>query len=114
MMLLGSPSHPMQPHIPFTQYLRPHGKTRIEYFETQDEILVQQAYDIINSGFNFECELLASNEVSLTISNGSEDLAIELIQNGPEVPKAVQRLIENFHKTLSRATTTSGNRSTDT
>ena len=37
--------------------------------------------------------------VSLTISDGEEDVAVELIANGPEVPKAVDRMISEFNIT---------------
>jgi hypothetical protein len=83
-------------HIPFTQYMRPDGRTEQVDFECDDEAVALKADQIIAAGFRFECEVLTSNEVSLTISDGDDDLAGELCQNGPEVPIAIARLVLGF------------------
>jgi len=82
--------------IPFTQYLRPHGKRQAVFFYTDSKELYDKAQRIIDSGLAFECEVLMNGVVSFTISNGEEDLAIELAENGPKVPAAVTKLINDF------------------
>jgi hypothetical protein len=89
----------MTPTIPFTQYRRPHGEKRQQFFDC-DESLANKAQAIIERGYCFEVEVLMNGIVSLTISNGKEDVAIELSPNGPEIPGAVERLVENFFDNL--------------
>lgn len=86
--------------IPFTQYLRPHGRPRqIEFETTPDQAAVEaEALRIIAAGYRFECEELSTGDVSLTIvgpdENGDEtDVAIEVVPNGPAVVAAVERLV---------------------
>lgn len=81
--------------IPFTQYLLPDGRQR-EVFIDRPEKIEAQAQLIIKRGLRFECEMLTDGEVSLTIHDPKkgEDIAIEIVPNGTEVPKAVDRLVE--------------------
>jgi hypothetical protein len=83
--------------IPFTQYLLPDGRTRPTAFDAPDDVAAR-ARAIIAAGHRFECEVLTTGEVSLTIHDveNGEDLAIEVVPNGPEVPEAVVRLVESF------------------
>jgi hypothetical protein len=55
-----------------------------------------KAMRLLNAGLRCEAEVLATGEVSLTIHdpNIEEDIAIEIVSNGPDVPEAVARLIE--------------------
>jgi hypothetical protein len=82
--------------IEFTQYLRPTGRPRKVWIE-RSEPIAQKAQAIQAMGYSFECEELVTGMVSLTISDGEQDVAIELCQNGPEVPATVDRLIEEFY-----------------
>lgn len=63
------------------------------------EAIVAMADKIVAAGFRFECEMLSDyNTVSLTIFDPKRevDVAIELATNGPDVPRAVDYLIEAF------------------
>jgi hypothetical protein len=82
--------------IEFTQYLRPNGRRRKVYIK-RPAAIVQKANQILALGYCFECEELMTGMVSLTISDGEQDLAIELCRNGPAVPETVDRLIEEFY-----------------
>lgn len=81
--------------IPFTQFMRPTGRP-IPVFIARPENIAAKADRIIANGFRFECESLGTGEISLTITDDERDWAIEVVQNGPQVPAAVDRLIEGF------------------
>ena len=80
--------------IPFTQYVRPKGYKRIMRFDVLGDLAVA-AKKVMDAGLQFECEVLSTDEVSLTVMDDDidEDIAIEVVPNGPEVTKAVNRLI---------------------
>ena len=82
--------------IPVTQYLRPDGRKVQTGVERSVEI-EQLARDFINSGGWFEAEILTTGHVSLTAClnrpDGDNDIAIECVANGPEVPQAMDRLV---------------------
>lgn len=81
--------------IEFTQYLMPDGrqkKIRID----RPQAIETKAREIVARGFRFEAEMLTTGEISLTISDGECDLDIEVIDNGPEIPCAVDRMVERF------------------
>lgn len=90
--------------IQFTQYLMPDGRKAEVTIDRPDDIAVK-AREIIARGFRFECEMLSDREsISLTITDPDEgDLDIEVVQNGPEVPLAVDRMVLRFYPSLSRA-----------
>lgn len=88
----------MDDFIPFTQYLRPDGR----------QIMVQApmptGYDvrveaILDHGWEFECEVLTSGHVSLTVSDGDEDVAGPFI--GPNDDEAV---MNNLKQLIVQAT----------
>jgi len=82
--------------IPFTQYKLPHGRTESVSIERYGQV-ARKAEQIIAKGLHFECEILPTGEVSLTITDEKEgDLAIELCPNGPEVNQAIDKLIAEF------------------
>lgn len=83
--------------IPFTQYMRPDGR-KVEQFAPMPEGYEEKVKAILAAGLKFEAEVLTTGTVSLTISNGEEDIAIELSSNGPEVEKALIRLIDTGYK----------------
>lgn len=82
--------------IPFTQYLRPDGRKRETGIERPRDI-EDAAQRFIASGGWFEAEELATGEASLTacreVDGEPQDIAAEVVPNGPEVPAAVDRLI---------------------
>lgn len=88
--------------IPFTQFVAPHGR-RVEVRIDRPEDVSTKAEKIIALGYRFECEVLTTCEVSLTIAGDKGDEDIEVVSNGPEVPLAVDRLINRFSEHLSKA-----------
>ena len=87
--------------IPFTQFIAPNGRKRKGSFERPEDIEAK-AVEIIKEGFVFESEITGGGMVSLTISDPKkgEDVAIELCDNGPDVPKALDKMINKFYETL--------------
>lgn len=82
--------------IEFTQYVLPHGRARSVRI-SRPEPVSARADELRVKGFSFECEMLPDlKTVSLTISNGKEDVACEIADNGPAIPDAVDRLILGF------------------
>jgi len=86
----------LQFDIPFTQYLLPDGRTRRATFSVIGKTAVD-AKAVLDKGLRFECEILTTSEVSLTVFDPEteEDIAIEIVANGPGVPDAVDRLVES-------------------
>lgn len=84
------------PEIDFTQFLFPRGRA-IDVKIDRPEPVYQKARQIIAAGLRFECEIDGS-EARFTITDEDEgDLAIEVCQNGPDVPGAVDKLILGFN-----------------
>lgn len=84
------------PKIEFTQYLLPNGRRSTVYIDRPDPIY-RQAQAIIARGLRFECEILTNGLVSLTITDEDEgDLITSIVPNGPDVPDAVDRMIQRF------------------
>ena len=83
----------------FTQYLRPDGRSRIMRFDVVGDLAVM-AKGVTDAGLRFECEILSTDEVSLTVFNNElgENIAIEICPNGPEVLNAIARLIRSAAK----------------
>jgi hypothetical protein len=89
-------NRPMTYAVPFTQYLPPDGRKK-EVFIEVDQETGEMAALILTRGFVFECEVLRTGDVSLTITDPEEgDVDIRVIPNGPKVPEAVRDLIRNF------------------
>lgn len=89
--------------IPFTQYLRPNGrKRRVESPVTKE--VAMKAKAMLNAGMRFECEELSTGVVSLTVvdmvDGEEDDVAMELVPNGPGVPSAVEKLITQAYRLL--------------
>jgi hypothetical protein len=89
----------ISPVVPFTQYLRPDGRKVAAEFECSEQ-LEALANEFIAAGGYFECEHLTTGHASLTAGYNDEDIAIELVPNGPEVPAAVERLVHKAIKWL--------------
>ena len=83
--------------IPFTQYLLPNGRKQEVTINRPKEIY-DKAMAIIAAGYCFEIEVLRTGHVHMTISNDEEDLTCEVVPNGPEVLKAVDRMITRFYQ----------------
>lgn len=83
--------------IPFTQYVAPHGRKREVSIEMPAD-LVGLACRFIEAGGRYEAEVLtATGEVSLTahlvVDGEPQDVAIEVVPNGPGMKEAVERLV---------------------
>lgn len=79
--------------IPFTQYLRPDGDL---------------ARACIAEGVRFEVEHLRTGEASFEAVVTDEDgdavpLACEIVENGPAVPDAIDRLVRAAHASLTES-----------
>ena len=84
------------PDILFTQYLRPNGRP-VPVSIDRPEDIANLAAKIIENGYRFECEHLATGHASLTIVGPDEvDEDIEVVMNGPDVPVAIDRMIKRF------------------
>lgn len=87
--------------VPFTQFLRPHGMQQTVYASVTHEYgrMAYQVLEAEDGRYKFECEVLATGEVSLTCADKreEEDIAIELATNGLEVKEATRKLIESAH-----------------
>ena len=88
-----------QYQVPFTQYIRPHGRTREVTLQCLTEEAFLKSQTILSSGLKFECEILTTGESSLTIADREkeEDLAIEVSPAGyGDTCQALENLILNF------------------
>ena len=81
-------------NIPFIQVLRPDGRPR-PYNIDRPEDVANRAKALIGSGYQFHIEELSTGVISMTCFDPEEeiDFAIELCNNGPEVPSAVDKLV---------------------
>lgn len=86
--------------IPFTQYLRPDGRRQQVSVERSPEIEAI-AQEIRAKGYVFTCEVLLTGQVSLAVESPHEDegdIDIEIVQNGPGVGEAVDKLVKRVIK----------------
>lgn len=91
--------------IPFTQYLRPDGRTRPALIDRDPEIEAI-AHDAITKGVTFTAELLGdTNLVMLNAEHNGKDIAAALVMNGPGVPDAVDKLVRNTSAYLATENT---------
>lgn len=86
--------------IEFTQYLLPNRQSTRVTIDRPQAIAVM-AGKIRDRGYRFEIEMLSDyRTISMTITDDECDHDIEVVPNGPEVPMAVDRMIERFHAKL--------------
>lgn len=85
--------------IPFIQFLMPNGRPVVVTIDRPDEISAK-AQKIIERGYRFECEMLQTREVSFTITDDDADHEIEVCENGPAVPTAIDAMITRFAKKI--------------
>jgi hypothetical protein len=84
------------PTITFTQFVLPRGDRRYVSIEVAPDV-ASKADTIVARGFRFECELLRTGQVSLTITDPEEgDADIRVVPNGPGVRDAVEDLVRRF------------------
>jgi hypothetical protein len=87
--------------IPFTQYLRPDGRKRPVEIDMPPPI-EHLALQFIKAGGRYECEELRTGQVSFTAVFDDDDIALELCQNGPDVPCAVEMVVRKSISFLDR------------
>lgn len=87
---------PSMPSIPFTQFILPNGKRRSTSIEVSDDAAAK-ALQLIERGLVFECEILSTGSVSVTITDPEEgDLDIRIVANGPGVREAIEAMVLGF------------------
>jgi len=95
--------------VSLTQFLLPDGRQRIVETTIHDRLagqvaaihdrLAGQVAAIEECGARLTAEMLTTGEVSMTVEHPKwGDFDIEVVNNGPEVPIALERLIERFEK----------------
>ncbi len=94
--------------VPFTQYLRPHGRP-VDVWIERDPHVAALAKRLVEAGYRFDIEELSDRTVSMTVEKRDmrEDdapIAIELCPNGPDVPGMVDKLITTAASRLLKAT----------
>lgn len=89
--------------IPFTQYLRPDGR-RVSITTERPQPIEAMADAVIAAGLTFTAEELLTGHVNLTVEHPEDgDLFGEVVRNGPDVPAAVDRLVEAAFASLQGA-----------
>ena len=77
------------------QYLRPDGHKKL--IVTELPIYSRKSYErMLEQGLWFELEVLTTGEVSITVSNDKTDVDCEVVANGPEVHRAMLKMLSNF------------------
>lgn len=88
--------------VPFVQYVRPHGSTRIVTIDLEPEIEAK-AQEVLMMGWIFDVELVPPNLVCFNCMDGEDFVGVQICPNGPPVVKAVGDLIEEaFAKALKQ------------
>lgn len=87
--------------IPFTQYMRPMGDRKPVTIDRPEEI-EKLALWVIDHGAHFDIEVLRTGQISMTCERGEDVLAHEVVENGPPVVEAVDRLVKAAHELLQR------------
>jgi hypothetical protein len=85
--------------IPFTQFLRPNGRQRFATIDRPEEIEAQ-ALAVIRAGGRFTAEVLRTGHASIACEYEDEDIAIEVVMNGPKIPEAVDKVVKSAYKQL--------------
>lgn len=88
--------------VTFTQYHLPHGRKSDEEIERPKEI-EDLAQRFIDSGGQYECEVLTTGYVSLTAVKDDDDVCIVISTNGPQIPDKVDELVRQSQQFLGTA-----------
>jgi hypothetical protein len=83
----------------FTQYLAPHGRRQTISIDMSREVETKAA-ELVTAGWDFEIEVLVNlgGMVNMDCCDDDEQLAVEVCPNGPEVPAAVEQLVNRAHE----------------
>jgi hypothetical protein len=100
----GARRTPIMAIIPFTEYRLPHGRRFETGIDCPDDVAAS-AQQVIDAGHRFECEILRTGQVSLTVFNleDEEDVAIRVVPNGPGIKEAVASLVAEAARTTTPA-----------
>lgn len=87
--------------IPFTQFMRPNGRTRDVFIARSPEI-EKKAQALLNMDYVFEIEELTTGEASMEVVHHRTKavLASGLCKNGPKVPATVDDMINHAYAKL--------------
>lgn len=103
--------------IPFVQYKRPDGRQVAVEIQMPKEV-EKRAFELIDMKCRFECEVLMSGMVSFTCEHDLDDdgdevetIGHEICNNGPEVPLAIAKLVDNSYKIMKDNHATGTNKS---
>lgn len=78
--------------VEVTQYLRPDGRTAIMHTDIHEAF--DAPYSVIKQrGWRIAAEVLTDETISITVEDDEQDFAHELVANGPEVPRAIERAL---------------------
>lgn len=80
--------------LEMTQFIRPNGRKQPTSCEISDD-LAGKVKEIHDAGLRFTAEVVGTN-VSFCIESDEEDLAIEIVSNGPGVRETVENMIRKF------------------
>ena len=85
--------------IPFTEYMLPNGRRKINHYITEDEEVFSKALQLIGANYSFTVELLRTGEVSVCIVDNQEeeDVVIKVARNNAELVATVDAMILGFH-----------------
>lgn len=88
--------------IPFTQYIRPNGRTE-PVFTCDPEFYTDEVYDkaqkILDAGYTFGVEMLTTGHISATIEDLKEGVDVEICiaSNDKMVSKEIAAMILRFN-----------------
>lgn len=89
--------------VAFMQYKRPDGRA-VQVAIARPPEQVRQGLNLWHAGCELAAEVLTTGEVSFTVERDddgeTQTLAHEVVENGPEVPAAVDRLLATATKAL--------------
>lgn len=83
--------------IEVIQFLRPNGQRQVITTEVSDEAFAKYQ-ELRRLGCEVHAESLTTGEVSMTVSNGHDDIDIFVCQNGPPVIQNLEAMLKRFKK----------------
>jgi hypothetical protein len=78
--------------VEITQYMRPDGRPVLRSTTISDAF--EAPYSVIRMrGWRLAAEHLTTGQISLTVEDDEQDYACEITANGPDVPRAIERVL---------------------
>lgn len=90
--------------IPFTQFMRPDGREKPVTVNRPSDVEIL-AGKVVEVGGRFTIEELMTGAVSVACEYDENDVACEIVPNGPQVPGAVDRVIRDAWFIITAITT---------